>query len=476
MLLLALIPLFALPSPSTSQQIGTYNRESHPSLSWTHCAAANTCSPVNGSLTVDQRKRWLHPVDNYSDCHWFGSYDWNPRFCNTTEVCTDICALDGADYRPNNGLGASFANTSVTLAAHTWKDFQTNVGLRFFLLDSSSESESPKLYQTFTLLGNEFTFTVNFTATGCGINSGLTFVEMDADGGMAKYPTNKAGAEYGTGHCDSKCSRTHLFVGGKANLENWTPSEVDPALGEGRYGACCPEFSVWNSNRRSYSFGSHLCSGNGYTICEGEEGCAVSDGADVAKTRCDAVGCGYNPYQMGDRDFYGEGKKVDTMRPFTVVTRFEAERVYQIFVQDGKRIDTPPPSWDGLPKEGGISKEMCSKSAEVFGEPDRFGAKGGWDAHVDMLKRPMVLALSINPDVSPFPPWYTEDADICSQFETGNSWLDSVHPKGADTSKPGVARGDCPTDGPWEVFAAYRNAKVTWSNLRFGPIGSTIDL
>jgi len=104
---------------------------------------------------------------------------------------------------------------------------------------------------------------------------------------------------------------------------------------------------------------------------------------------------------MGDKSFYGKGKIVDTSRPFTVVTRFEAERVYQIFLQDGKRIDAPPAAWDGLPEQSGISAEMCSRSADVFGEPDRLGEMNGWSAHTEMLKRPMVLAMSISPDVNP---------------------------------------------------------------------------
>lgn len=32
-----------------------------------------------------------------------------------------------------------------------------------------------------------------------GLNGALYFVSMDADGGVAKHPTNKAGAQYGTG-------------------------------------------------------------------------------------------------------------------------------------------------------------------------------------------------------------------------------------------------------------------------------------
>ncbi len=31
------------------------------------------------------------------------------------------------------------------------------------------------------------------------------FVEMDADGGASRFPTNQAGAKFGTGYCDAQC-------------------------------------------------------------------------------------------------------------------------------------------------------------------------------------------------------------------------------------------------------------------------------
>ncbi|KAL2018068.1 hypothetical protein VTK56DRAFT_1300 [Thermocarpiscus australiensis] len=53
-------------------------------------------------------------------------------------------------------------------------------------------------------------------------------------------------------------------------------------------------------------------------------------------------------------------------------------------------------------------------------------------------------------------------------------WLDSIYPP-EKAGTPGDARGKCPqTSGvPAEVEAQYPNAKVTWSNIRFGPVGST---
>jgi cellulose 1,4-beta-cellobiosidase len=38
---------------------------------------------------------------------------------------------------------------------------------------------------------------------------------MAKDGGMAQYPTNKAGAAYGVGYCDSQCPRDLKFINGQ---------------------------------------------------------------------------------------------------------------------------------------------------------------------------------------------------------------------------------------------------------------------
>ena len=54
----------------------------------------------------------------------------------------------------------------------------------------------------------------------CGLNGALYFVAMDADGGMAKYSTNKAGAKFGTGYCDSQCPRDLKFINGQVRLHS----------------------------------------------------------------------------------------------------------------------------------------------------------------------------------------------------------------------------------------------------------------
>lgn len=55
-------------------------------------------------------------------------------------------------------------------------------------------------------------------------------------------------------------------------------------------------------------------------------------------------------------------------------------------------------------------------------------------------------------------------------------WLDSTFPVGS--TAPGTVRGSCPTNSgnPSYVRSTYPNSNVAFSNIRFGPIGSTINL
>jgi cellulose 1,4-beta-cellobiosidase len=89
-----------------------------------------------------------------------------------------------------------------------------NVGSRMFLMENDST------YQMFKLLNQEFTFDVDTSGLPCGLNGALYFVSMDADGGMAKYDGNKAGAKYGTGYCDSQCPRDLKFINGQVSFHD----------------------------------------------------------------------------------------------------------------------------------------------------------------------------------------------------------------------------------------------------------------
>merc|ERR1712178_647409 len=54
-------------------------------------------------------------------------------------------------------------------------------------------------------------------------------------------------------------------------------------------------------------------------------------------------------------------------------------------------------------------------------------------------------------------------------------WLDSTYP--VDSTDPGALRGYCSTDSgkPTDVESAQANAHVIFSDIKFGPIGSTTD-
>ena len=81
----------------------------------------------------------------------------------------------------------------------------------------------------FNLLNQEFTFDVDMSQLPCGLNGAVYFVSMDADGGMSKFPTNKAGAKFGTGYCDSQCPHDIKFINGEANVLGWS-GESNPQI------------------------------------------------------------------------------------------------------------------------------------------------------------------------------------------------------------------------------------------------------
>ena len=133
---------------------------------------------------------------------------WDTSICSSNTACAANCALDGADYTGTYGITAG--GNSLQLKFVTKGQYSTNIGSRTYLMQDDST------YQIFKLGANtEFTFDVDLSNLPCGLNGALYFVAMDADGGLAKYPTNKAGAKYGTGYCDAQCPRDLKFINGE---------------------------------------------------------------------------------------------------------------------------------------------------------------------------------------------------------------------------------------------------------------------
>lgn len=115
------------------------------------------------------------------------------------------CALEGGDYSGTYGISASSGSLSLTLKTGS------NVGSRVYLMASDDTN-----YEMFKLKNKEFTFDVDVSQLPCGLNGALYFVSMPEDGGLSD--TNKAGAKYGTGYCDSQCPHDIKFINGVVRL------------------------------------------------------------------------------------------------------------------------------------------------------------------------------------------------------------------------------------------------------------------
>ena len=129
------------------------------------------------------------------------------------------------------------------------------------------------------------------------------------------------------------------------------------------------------------------------------------------------------------------------------------------YVQNGKKIETPNPTWGGLSdKKSTLTDQFCQAETNVFGGAGDFASKGGMKSMGESLNRGVVLVMSI--------------------WDDGAShmlWLDGDAPADADPYKPGVKRGPCDKNSgnPSDTRQKYGNAHVRYSNVKVGPINTT---
>ncbi|KAJ3483010.1 hypothetical protein NLI96_g6591 [Meripilus lineatus] len=440
----------AMAATVFGQQVGTQQAETHPSLPAQQCTKSGGCKTLSTSVVLDSNWRWLHTTSGYTNCYTGNT--WDASLCPDPATCAKNCALDGANYSGTYGITTS--GNALTLKFVTG----ANIGSRVYLMSSDTQ------YQMFKLKNQEFTFDVDMSNLPCGLNGALYLVEMDADGGMAKYPTNKAGAKYGTGYCDSQCPHDIKFINGEANVQDWTPSPNDTNAGTGKYGTCCNEMDIWEANQNAAAYTPHVCTKEGPYRCTGTE---CGDGDNRYGGVCDKDGCDFNSWRMGDQTFLGLGKTVDTSKKFTVVTQFitsdntangKLSEIRRLYVQDGKVIKNSNINIPGIPTGNSVTDAFCNAQKSVFGDTNSFENLGGLGAMDKALVNGMVLALSI---------WDDHAANML--------WLDSNYPTTADASKPGVSRGPCATTSgnPKDVESQVPNSSVTYSNIKFGDIDST---
>ncbi|KJA18704.1 glycoside hydrolase family 7 protein [Hypholoma sublateritium FD-334 SS-4] len=415
----------SLVSIAWCQLVGTYQTETHPALPFQRCTKAGGCTTVSaGQVVLDSNWRWVHAKDGYTNCYTGNT--WNSTACPDGKTCAANCALDGADYPGTYGISVS--GNALTLRFVTSSGSNKNIGSRVYLMNSDSK------YELFKVSNQEFTFDVDVSNLPCGLNGALYFSEMDEDGGLSKYPTNKAGAKYGTGYCDSQCPTDMKLIAGEANVEGWTPVN-DANAGNGKYGTCCNEMDIWEANSMDTAYTPHPCTVTGPYRCTGTTSNTPTDRYGGV---CDPDGCDFNSYRMGDKTF-GPGATLDTKKKMTVVTQFitsdgtaagSLAEIRRIYVQDGKK--------------------------KAFGDTDSFLAKGGMKGMEAGLRNGTVLALSV---------WDDHVANML--------WLDSTYP--TTSTGLGAARGACVTTSgdPKDVEANNASASVIFSNIKVGDIGTT---
>ncbi|KAL4919082.1 endo-beta-1,4-glucanase celB [Aspergillus aurantiobrunneus] len=431
-----ILPLSLYLALTTAQQIGT--PENRPLLSTWHCTSQNGCVKQDTSVVLDAATHNIHGLNSNTPCTTAdGTLD--PTLCPDRETCASNCVIDGiTDYAAH---GVETNGGELVLTQYLDVNGTLNaVSPRVYLVDEASQNSTDgdggKEYNTLHLLNQEFTFTVDVSLLPCGMNGALYLSEMGASGGRSAL--NPAGATYGTGYCDAQCYVTP-WINGEGNVEG--------------HGSCCNEMDIWEGNSRSTGFTPHGClyEGGGLHECTEEEECNGPTGENDGV--CDKWGCGFNPYALGARDYYGRediggGFEVDTTEPFTVVTQFRTDdnsttgaltEIRRLYIQNGEVIRNAVVMSGGV-RADSLTDALCGETSSWFESFD------GMEGMGRALGRGMVLALSIWNDAGGNMQWLDGgDAGPCNATEGAPSFIEEHTP----------------------------GTKVTFSDLRWGDIGST---
>lgn len=382
------------------------------------CTVAGGCVEQSNYVVFEWPYHFLHTVDGYDSCTT-SSGDLNSTLCGTAEDCFTNCEISPGNY---TGLGVTTSGDSLTLY-----QYRNNSGVidgaspNVLLLDSAGEN-----YVDIQVLGGEFSFDVDISLLPCGENGNLFLSEIDFTGGRNEY--NPGGAAYGFGTCDSQCPVGPYF-NGTINTEG--------------LGSCCNEMDIWEANAMGNALTAHPCNVTGIYGCSGSE--CGSTGV------CNENGCGWNPYQQGATSFYGPGLTVDTSKVFTVTTQFITDdgtstgtlvEIRRFYTQDNVLI--PNPVSTTYPGLNTINETFCSATG---GDA---AALGGLATMGEALGRGMVLIFSIWQDDSGFMDWL--DATV-----------DNAGPCNSTAGNPTIITED------------YPNAAITFSNIKWGELGSTSD-
>ncbi|KAI4861589.1 glycoside hydrolase family 7 protein [Hypoxylon rubiginosum] len=388
----------------------------HPELTTYRCTVADGCAEATNYLVLDSSAHWIHQANNQDlGCGSWGSGP-DETACPTKEACAQNCIMEGqSDYK---SIGVTTDGASLNMQLIVGANV---VSPRIYLLDEAKEN-----YEMMKLTGAEFSFDIEASHLPCGMNSALYLSEMAADGGKSEL--NPGGAAWGTGYCDAQCYVTP-FYNGEGNVE--------------AKGICCNEMDIWEANSRANQIAPHPCNQTGPYLCAGDE-CAA-DGV------CDKNGCGWNPYRLSQPEYYGRGADytVDTTKPFTVVTQFPADEagnlkeIHRLYVQGDKVIKAEVVKKEGVPEVAFTNDEYCAATGAT-----KFMDLGAHEVMGEALTRGMVLAFSI---------WWDEGGYM--------SWLDG--------EKDGAGPCNATEGNPTIIRQIEAHPEVTFSNLKWGEIGST---
>merc|ERR1711988_1570525 len=229
------------------------------------------------------------------------------------------------------------------------------------------------------------------------------------------------------------------------------PSDTDKNAGTGKYGSCCTEIDIWEANKQAMAYTMHSCSPGDQTRCEGVD--CGDNGEDRFKGLCDKNGCDIQPNRLGETNFFGPGSSftIDSTQPITVTTQF----ITNDGTDSGKIIEHPSYTVNGK-QHSTITEDFCSDWVAVTQDGTNFLERGGLDAVEKAIDAGVVLVMSL---------WDDHYANML--------WLDSTYP--TDGSQPGSYRGACSIDSgkPEDVEKDQADATVKFSDIKFGPIGST---
>ena len=209
----------------------------------------------------------------------------------------------------------------------------------------------------------------------------------------------------------------------------------------------------------------HPCTGTGLQKCTGPADCG--DGDNRQAGICDKDGCDFNSFRMGDQTFLGKGMTDDTTKKITVVTQFltnnnqstgDLVEIRRVYVQNGRVIQNSKTNIPGMGTFDSITDEFCAAQKSVFENPNTFAKLGGLAQMGNAFQKGMTLVMSI---------WDDHEANML--------WLDSAYPTDVPATNPGVSRGPCAANSgiPTTLETQMASSSVSFSNIKFGPIGST---